>query len=66
MTAKEKQKELRKLVVMGEKARKTMHALCGPLTGVLGYSQLLLEISAKDDPLRADMLELWRTCAIVE
>jgi two-component system NtrC family sensor kinase len=58
MTAKKKPKDLRKQAAIGEAEGKAMHKLCGPLTGVLGYSQLLLKISAKNDPLRPDLMEL--------
>ncbi len=40
------------------KARALAHKISGPLTGVLGYSQLLLELTGRDDPMRLDMLEL--------
>lgn len=39
-------------------AAETLHRLSGPLTGVVGYSQLLLELSGKEDSMRPDLEEL--------
>lgn len=58
MKAKKKPEDLRKLASLGKAAAKAMHKLCGPLTGVIGYSQFLLETSAKNDPRRQDLIDL--------
>jgi two-component system, NtrC family, sensor kinase len=51
-------------------AGETLHKLSGPLTGVVGYSQLLLELSGRDNPMRTDLVELekaaMRCKAIIE